>query len=457
MNIERGVVLKDRLIECAKTYTNDDTHAIVMENAHLLPDYDGAEGDGVGPRYCPSIHKKVERFPDKDRHLSFLEPEGLSTDMVYPNGMSGPYPTDVQEKLFRTMEGLGAVKIVKPGYDVEYDFVDARSLRHTLETKQVNGFYLAGQICGTTGYEEAGAQGIIAGANAGLSALGRASFTVGREEGYIGVLVDDLVTKGTSEPYRMFTSRAEFRLSLRQDNADLRLTAAGHEAGLVGNERMHYLEEREAALLRCTSVLDSVVLPRAAWATFGPAFQMKQGDGQKKSANAVLSMPNIFLADIVAAINALGRGDSGVAPSQAPVPNEVWATFSVPQLVYDTLEATAKYANYLSRQEEEMERWRRGAHVSIPHTVTYTHTTFPSFSNEELELLAHHRPDTLHAASQLQGITPHSLVYLHNFITRGRGRGCDDKTRANRGRRMHKDFHPSPEEAAVEKHFEEIK
>jgi len=272
MNIESGVALQDQLIECAQTFTNEETHAIVMDNAHLLPDYDGAEGDGVGPRYCPSIYKKCQRFPDKDRHMSFLEPEGLSTDLVYPNGMSGPYPADVQEKLFRTMPGLSRVEIVKPGYDVEYDYVDARSLRHTLETKQVGGFYLAGQICGTTGYEEAGAQGIIAGANAALASRGRAPFMIGREEGYIGVLIDDLVTKGTSEPYRMFTSRAEFRLSLRQDNADLRLTARGHEAGLVSDARMTFLEMREAELARCSAVLDAVVLPRQSWVICDPLY-----------------------------------------------------------------------------------------------------------------------------------------------------------------------------------------
>ncbi|RYH12902.1 tRNA uridine-5-carboxymethylaminomethyl(34) synthesis enzyme MnmG [archaeon] len=423
LNIDRGVKLKDKLIECAKTYTNAETHRLVMEHQHRLPDYDGAEGAGVGPRYCPSLFKKVQRFPDRDRHIIWLEPEGLNTDLVYPNGLSGPFPLEIQEKIVRSIHGLKHCEIVKPGYDVEYDYVDPRSLQHTLETKQVKGLFLAGQICGTTGYEEAAAQGIIAGANAGLHATQRPSLTLSRDEGYIGVLIDDLVTKGTGEPYRMFTSRAEYRLSLRQDNADLRLTRKGIAAGIVGQERQQAIQERESLVSKAMGTMSSFFLPRLEWATHGEEFLMSQKEGRHKSAVDVLSMPDVTLDRIARIMRQKGEqlGDAELAH------------FNVSSMVRDTVEATCKYHFYLSRQEDEMARWKRNTLVTLPEDMVYSHDIFPSFSAEEIETLNRHRPATIHAASQLQGITPHAIIYLQNYILKRRHRGRSTAVESDEG------------------------
>ena len=412
-NVEAG-----RLINCFQTATNEETHKVVMEYEHLLPIYDGMEGKGNGPRYCPSIYKKVQRFPDRQGHNCFLEPEGLNTDLVYPNGMSGPYPPEIQEKILRTMKGLGAVEIVRPGYDVEYDFVNPQSLTHTMETKKIGGLYLAGQICGTTGYEEAGAQGIVAGCNAGRAAVAASAgdkpplpFVIGRDEGYIGVLIDDLVTRGTSEPYRMFTSRAEYRISLRADNADMRLTRKGSEHGLVlDEERLSALDARECLIDESIEKLRKFELKVTEWSERGSSelmggAQMQKKLGQKKTAEEVLMMPHVTLKDIESVMSE-ASAQAGINYTRTP------------DSVFDTVEASIKYQSYVRRQHKDMESWRRAQGLRIPPDVVYDRTNLPTLSLEELEKLSLVRPNTFADASQISGITPQSLVYLYHHVQR---------------------------------------
>lgn len=415
-------VASGNLIQCHQTATNDETHKLVMKYEHLLPQYDGMDGAGNGPRYCPSLYKKVQRFPERNSHNCFLEPEGLQTDIVYPNGMSGPFPEEVQLKIMRSMKGLGAVEIIRPGYDVEYDFVNPQSLTHTLETKTIGGLYLAGQICGTTGYEEAAAQGIVAGANAGRSALAAENgekaplpFVIGRDEGYIGVLVDDLVTKGTSEPYRMFTSRAEYRISLRADNADMRLTKKGIDFHLVNDDdRVATLESKEILVQQRIDTLKSFSMKVVDWAEHGErdlmgGDQMSKKAGQKKTAEEVVMMPHVTLKDVEKVMEKL-KDDGNVARNEGFT--------ACPSSVYDTVEASIKYQSYVRRQYKDMESWRRAQGLKIPPDVVYAHKNLPTLSNEELEKLSNVRPSTFAEASQISGITPQSLVYLYHYVQR---------------------------------------
>jgi tRNA uridine 5-carboxymethylaminomethyl modification enzyme len=405
-------IASGNFIACAQSATNEETHKLVMQYKHLLPIYDGKDGAGNGPRYCPSIYKKVERFPDRQSHNCFLEPEGLSTDIVYPNGMSGPYPEDVQLKIFRSMRGLENVDIVRPGYDVEYDFVNPQhSLTHTLETKSIGGLYLAGQICGTTGYEEAAAQGIVAGANAGRKSTGLMDpFIIGRDEGYIGVLIDDLVTRGTTEPYRMFTSRAEYRISLRADNADLRLTRKGMEYGLVHDpERTEALEVRESLIDIGVARLRNFDMKVTEWAERGNASMggthMSKRVGDKKTAEQVLGMPHITLKDVEDVMLSVLQEQGEDADAQP-----------TPASVYDTVEASIKYHSYEQSQHRDMESWRKSQGMRIPPDIVYSNAALPTLSNEELEKLNTARPNTFAEASQISGLTPQSLVYLFHHV-----------------------------------------
>ena len=447
------MVAAGRLINCHQTATNEETHKLVMEYEHLLPHYDGMDGKGNGPRYCPSIYKKVQRFPDRTGHNCFLEPEGLNTDIVYPNGMSGPYPPEIQLKILRSMKGLGGVEIIRPGYDVEYDYVNPQSLTHTLETKKIGGLYLAGQICGTTGYEEAAAQGIIAGANAGRVAVAKRAgektipqpLIIGRDEGYIGVLIDDLVTRGTSEPYRMFTSRAEYRISLRSDNADLRLTRKGMEFGLVQDEeRISALDAREYLIEDRIDRLKQFHLKVTEWSSRGGnelmgGAQVSRKEGQKKSAEEVLMMPKVTLKDvedIMIAVDQESRvessgTESSAADSESGDENTQKEPFTAsPASVYDTVEASVKYKSYVRRQHKDMESWRKAQGLRIPPDVVYDGKNLPTLSNEELEKLNTIRPATFADASQISGMTPQSLVYLYHHVQR---RNKSREGRANNG------------------------
>ena len=431
-----------RLIDCYQTATNEETHRMVMQYAHLLPQYDGLDGKGNGPRYCPSIYKKVERFAERKSHNSFLEPEGLNTHVVYPNGMSGPYPQEIQQKIFRSMKGLENVDIVRPGYDVEYDFVNPQVLTHTLETKAIAGLFLAGQICGTTGYEEAAAQGIIAGSNAGrvAGAVYRGEtapipFVLGRDEAYIGVLIDDLVTQGTLEPYRIFTSRAEYRISLRADNADLRLTQKGADYGLVTDpERLAALDLRRTLITDNVDRLRNFKLYVTDWGNRGGeelmggvAAHRPGRESHKKSAEEVLGMPNVSLRmveDIMADVmveEAREKQQSTMDDEESgEMTEELTAAAAMmiptPSSVYDTVEASVKYKSYVVRQEKDIESWRRSQGVKIPPNIIYNHSLMPTFSKEEIEKLDRYRPSSFAEASQISGLTPQSLVYLYHHV-----------------------------------------
>ncbi|WP_341218873.1 tRNA uridine-5-carboxymethylaminomethyl(34) synthesis enzyme MnmG [uncultured Pseudoalteromonas sp.] len=380
-------------IPCYITYTNEKTHDVIRKNLHRSPMYSGVI-EGIGPRYCPSIEDKIVRFADKDKHQIFVEPEGLTSYELYPNGISTSLPFDVQLEIVQSITGFENAHICRPGYAIEYDYFDPRDLKQSLETKFIEGLFFAGQINGTTGYEEAGAQGLIAGMNAALKVQGKDSWTPRRDEAYVGVLIDDLATLGTKEPYRMFTSRAEYRLLLREDNADIRLTEKGRELGLVNDERWQAFNEKMEIIEKEKQRIKDTWIHKDHTVVDQVNALLKAPLTREASLEVLLRRPEIRYDDLMA-IEGLGSEFTNKA-------------------ALEQVEIHTKYAGYIARQQDEINKQLRHEETILPKEFDYK--TVSGLSNEVVAKLEESRPDTIGQASRISGITPAAISLLLVYL-----------------------------------------